>query len=347
MNQTANGGSRPGPMGPPLMGLARYGSAPGSFLSGIADSVVAGGGGGGVELSAASASASAAASEGMMARFFPGESPCLASESSCRAPGRGPDRDAPPAAGECPQGGPYIPVELQQASAAASPLVRHSSLPSGFFSHLLTDHGHAAARTIGNYSQTGTESIHVSANRRLKSQWSFSRKDSLSQISELSIPEIEDNNNSDEGAGNPGQTYISGNFQLGLWDDNNSIEFSAPSRKRTKHNIHSQFSLPRSSSEMSELDQYLQIQQDSIPCRVRAKRGCATHPRSIAERERRTRISKRLQKLQDLVPKMDKQTSTSDMLELAIEHIKELQNQVQKLKQDQASCTCLGKQEKT
>ena len=24
--------------------------------------------------------------------------------------------------------------------------------------------------------------------------------------------------------------------------------------------------------------------EDSIPCRVRAKRGCATHPRSIAER---------------------------------------------------------------
>lgn len=24
--------------------------------------------------------------------------------------------------------------------------------------------------------------------------------------------------------------------------------------------------------------------EDSVPCRVRAKRGCATHPRSIAER---------------------------------------------------------------
>lgn len=26
------------------------------------------------------------------------------------------------------------------------------------------------------------------------------------------------------------------------------------------------------------------ILEDSVPCRVRAKRGCATHPRSIAER---------------------------------------------------------------
>lgn len=28
--------------------------------------------------------------------------------------------------------------------------------------------------------------------------------------------------------------------------------------------------------------------EDSVPCRVRAKRGCATHPRSIAERVRVT-----------------------------------------------------------
>lgn len=39
-------------------------------------------------------------------------------------------------------------------------------------------------------------------------------------------------------------------------------------------------SLPKSSSEIERL---LQI-QDSVPCRIRAKRGCATHPRSIAER---------------------------------------------------------------
>ena len=32
------------------------------------------------------------------------------------------------------------------------------------------------------------------------------------------------------------------------------------------------------------MDDYLQMQQDSVACRVRAKRGCATHPRSIAER---------------------------------------------------------------
>ncbi|CAK7344821.1 unnamed protein product [Dovyalis caffra] len=52
-----------------------------------------------------------------------------------------------------------------------------------------------------------------------------------------------------------------------------------------------------------EMDKLL---EDSVPCRVRAKRGCATHPRSIAERVRRTRISDRIRKLQELVPNMDK-----------------------------------------
>jgi hypothetical protein len=51
------------------------------------------------------------------------------------------------------------------------------------------------------------------------------------------------------------------------------------------------------------------IFEDSVPCRVRAKRGCATHPRSIAERVRRTRISDRIRRLQELVPNMDKVNS--------------------------------------
>lgn len=45
-----------------------------------------------------------------------------------------------------------------------------------------------------------------------------------------------------------------------------------------------QFNLSKNSLEVSSIEKYLQLQQDSVPCRVRAKRGCATHPRSIAER---------------------------------------------------------------
>lgn len=54
------------------------------------------------------------------------------------------------------------------------------------------------------------------------------------------------------------------------------------------------------------LEKLLYIPRDSVPCKIRAKRGCATHPRSIAERQRRTRISGKLKKLQDLVSNMDK-----------------------------------------
>ncbi|XP_043711950.1 transcription factor bHLH80 [Telopea speciosissima] len=83
---------------------------------------------------------------------------------------------------------------------------------------------------------------------------------------------------------------------------------------------------------------------DSVPCRVRAKRGCATHPRSIAERVRRTRISDRIRKLQELVPNMDKQTNTADMLEEAVEYVKLLQKQIQELSEHQRKCKCSGRE---
>ncbi|OAP13482.1 hypothetical protein AXX17_AT1G05320 [Arabidopsis thaliana] len=103
--------------------------------------------------------------------------------------------------------------------------------------------------------------------------------------------------------------------------------------------LFSQYSLPSDTS-MNYMDNFMQLPEDSVPCKIRAKRGCATHPRSIAERERRTRISGKLKKLQDLVPNMDKQTSYSDMLDLAVQHIKGLQHQLQNLKKDQENCTC-------
>uniref|UniRef100_J3MUA0 BHLH domain-containing protein n=1 Tax=Oryza brachyantha TaxID=4533 RepID=J3MUA0_ORYBR len=103
-----------------------------------------------------------------------------------------------------------------------------------------------------------------------------------------------------------------------------------------------QFSLPKTSSEMAAIEKFLQF-QDAVPCKIRAKRGCATHPRSIAERVRRTRISERIRKLQELVPNMDKQTNTADMLDLAVDYIKDLQKQVKVLSDSRASCTCSAK----
>ncbi|XP_042377134.1 transcription factor bHLH80-like isoform X2 [Zingiber officinale] len=96
-----------------------------------------------------------------------------------------------------------------------------------------------------------------------------------------------------------------------------------------------QMSLPKNFA----TDRFLQF-EDAVPCRVRAKRGCATHPRSIAERVRRNKISERIKKLQELVPNMDKQTNTADMLDLAVVYIKNLQKQVKMLTEEQANCTC-------
>lgn len=44
-------------------------------------------------------------------------------------------------------------------------------------------------------------------------------------------------------------------------------------------------SLPKTSVDMVAMEKLLNF-QDTVPCKIRAKRGCATHPRSIAERVR-------------------------------------------------------------
>lgn len=45
-----------------------------------------------------------------------------------------------------------------------------------------------------------------------------------------------------------------------------------------------QFSIPETSLELAAVERMLHVPDDSISCKIRAKRGCATHPRSIAER---------------------------------------------------------------
>ncbi|KAG4395603.1 hypothetical protein GLYMA_20G248100v4 [Glycine max] len=198
----------------------------------------------------------------------------------------------------------------------ASSLLRQKSSPAGFLSHLSNHHGVGFTITPGGLSNSNSNS-NCSL---LKSQLSFTHE-SLSNTVNV----------------DPSSTT----FGMDPWD-NNSIAFSATSTKRSKTNtndpdilhslnsaLESQFNLPHTSLEMSTVDKLLHIPEDSVPCKIRAKRGCATHPRSIAERERRTRISGKLKKLQDLVPNMDKQTSYADMLDLAVQHIKGLQTQVQ------------------
>lgn len=64
--------------------------------------------------------------------------------------------------------------------------------------------------------------------------------------------------------------------------------------------------------------------------RVRARRGQATDPHSIAERLRRERIAERMKSLQELVPNANK-TDKASMLDEIIDYVKFLQLQVKVL----------------
>uniref|UniRef100_J3LZ42 BHLH domain-containing protein n=2 Tax=Oryza brachyantha TaxID=4533 RepID=J3LZ42_ORYBR len=235
-------------------------------------------------------------------------------------------------------------------------LARHNSSPPGFFSSPVMDNGFSSSGRAGSLGEVRHAAMSSSSNnKKMKAPLNFaSRQGSLSQISEDGIPDLTDNMHG--GAHGRSEENVStdhvvrsfsGGFSIGSWEDSNSIVFSTSTGKSGVHgnddiiatlsNYESQLVAPR---EMAGVEKYLQMQHDQVPFRVRAKRGCATHPRSIAERERRTRISEKLRKLQALVPNMDKQTSTSDMLDLAVEHIKGLQSQLKTLKEDKEKCTC-------
>ncbi|MFS8011868.1 putative transcription factor bHLH family [Helianthus anomalus] len=189
----------------------------------------------------------------------------------------------------------------------ATNLVRQSSSPAGFFENInTTDNG------------------------------SYPMMRSMEQFRLLSrIPEHEGKNNYPGGSWDDSPMLTDGLF-LNEFEENQEHLNDGGRITHAPTGLTHQLSLP---TELSVKEKLMHF-QDNVPLRSRAKRGCATHPRSIAERVRRTRISERMRKLQDLVPNMDKQTSTADMLDLAVEYIKELQNQVETLSDRQQKCTC-------
>ncbi|KAJ0258354.1 Myc-type [Hirschfeldia incana] len=215
-----------------------------------------------------------------------------------------------------------------------SNLLRQSSSPAGMFTNLSDQNGYGSMR-----SYVGEEEEESPSHRNgLKRHSSLSSRppSSLGMLSQ--IPEID-----------------SESVQYSHWNDPFSFVDNLSSLKRETEDEGKLFhgaqimshhlSLPKSSSTTSDMvsvDKYLQL-QDSVPCRIRAKRGCATHPRSIAERVRRTKISERMRKLQELVPNMDKQTNTADMLDLAVDYIKNLQRQYKVLNENRANCKCMNK----
>lgn len=231
-----------------------------------------------------------------------------------------------------------------------SSLTRHSSSPAGFFNSLLDidiDNDYGLMKGMGSYGARNGQT-------NFSQGQPSSTSEVMTQNSDFAGKRFS-NSTHNNNTSNNDSNYISG-YSMNSWEDSilsenfssldraggddSSQTFSelnasenqiGEGRNRLAHHL----SLP-SSSAMEKLFQF----QETVPLRIRAKRGCATHPRSIAERVRRTKISDRMRKLQDLVPSMDKQTNTADMLDLAVEYIKDLQNKVKNLNDKRAKCTC-------
>ncbi|KAK4408251.1 Transcription factor [Sesamum angolense] len=228
------------------------------------------------------------------------------------------------------------PVKTEGGGDGGSNLIRHNSSPAGLFDDInienqSTEFG--AMRDYGNFGAGNLANAEApfSSTSRFKTDSGFPPRNS--SITPGDRPEF------DRDCGNDGD-YIPG-FPMNPWDlsddflkglvDNDSKTFPKRNDSDDQNNeggnqsttpLSCHLSLPTSSAELSAMEKLL---QDSVPCKIRAKRGCATHPRSIAERVRRTKISERMRKLQELVPNMEKQTNTADMLDLAVDYIKDFQ----------------------
>ncbi|KAI3806516.1 hypothetical protein L1987_22423 [Smallanthus sonchifolius] len=238
----------------------------------------------------------------------------------------------------------------QLSSETGANLFRQNSSPAGLFSNVNPQNGYGGMRgyRLGNVGNSGEISPSSS---RLKRQLSSGSGVGVTSLGILPrISEIEPDT-IDTGVLNESSDY-----PFGSWEHEPTSQFidnfTGLKRELNPQNgdnagnhqpmLSHHLSLPKTSGEMAAVEKLLHF-QDSVPCKIRAKRGCATHPRSIAERIRRTRISERMRKLQELVPHMDKQTNTSDMLDLAVDYIKDLQEQYKALKDCRANCICSAK----
>lgn len=90
----------------------------------------------------------------------------------------------------------------------------------------------------------------------------------------------------------------------------------------------------KSTSWSSLSSSFRTVQSKPAKANVRAKKGSATDPQSVAARHRRERISERLKNLQDLIPNGSK-VDLVTMLEKAINYVKFLQLQVKVLTTDE------------
>ncbi|KAI3740011.1 hypothetical protein L2E82_30427 [Cichorium intybus] len=214
-------------------------------------------------------------------------------------------------------------------NSTSSNLIRQSSSPAGFLSSLNAETGFTGMRDAEKT---------ISSNR-LNNHISFS---SMSSSSSTFLPQIAENKETNDSTFRSLKRTRDGDSKM--FPSSITLDIENGTRENYSPSLVHHMSLPKTSSEMAAAEKFLRFEQDSIPCKIRAKRGCATHPRSIAERVRRTRISERMKKIQALFPDMDKQTSTADMLDLAVQYIKDLQKDLKTLNNARARCTCSRKQ---
>ncbi|KAL8144439.1 hypothetical protein V2J09_017471 [Rumex salicifolius] len=207
-----------------------------------------------------------------------------------------------------------------------SGLIRQSSSPAAFYhQHLFSDLG------ISNTNEGGSESYNhpqAQASSRNKNMQSRLSSDQLIFAKPNSnVNDVNYRPSSLKKASTSSTSSSSRRFTLGPWEEcNNSIRFDATYDSQV-HNLEM-----GTTSNLNE--------EDTVAWRIRAKRGFATDPRSIAERERRTKINCKLKTLQELLPNIDKQASYADMLDLAVEHVKGLQSQIQVLNEELNNCRC-------
>jgi hypothetical protein len=145
--------------------------------------------------------------------------------------------------------------------------------------------GFSLGRPNGGYGGGGEQGP-----SRLKSELRFSsgssshqEHNSLPRISEVEAAAAARN-----GVASSSMSF--GNNRTNNWDNSSShISFTIDQPgKRSKNSdfftLETQYSMPQTTLEMATMENLMNIPEDSVPCRARAKRGFATHPRSIAER---------------------------------------------------------------
>ncbi|KAI6675833.1 hypothetical protein NL676_036629 [Syzygium grande] len=236
------------------------------------------------------------------------------------------------------------PAEL--GSGNRSNLFRQSSSPAGFTSNIAVEIGFDARGDAQNLETRKGDGSFCSKSKS-KGQTDL-RSTSISTSRHMShIVEMENENKLDCIRKSWKNTTFNGLKRVREEDANLSssiytVENQDDVARIRTHGLTHHLSLPKTSAEIAAVANILHY-QDSVPRKIRAKRGCATHPRSIAERVRRGRISERMRKLQDLFPNFDKQTSTADMLDMAVVYIKDLQEQVKLLNERKAECMCSSK----